>query len=148
MRYLFLDDCANVTANIVKGLRAKGMKADYINRSMGDNADIPSNKLKIGEHYDVVVISYPYHVWKLMYYWLVKPGKLVVFWHGSDAKQYHKRKPIKDYLRKKADLNVTSSHYLLDIIPEAKWLGQCLDTEMFKPMKDIKKREEVFEWGK
>jgi len=116
----------------------------YIQRSLKD-PDRP-NDLVFYKKYDVVHLSYPFHLWKLR--WAFKSDFLVLHWHGSDARNYFAGWPVKKFLRDRTSLSLLATIDLNYWIPEGKHFLGCVDTSVFKPMPEIKKSDRVLEWGK
>lgn len=145
MKVLLLGDCANVAANLTKGLKRRSIQTDYFQKSL-EHPDIPNDKLQ--KQYDIILLSYPFHLWKLLALHKLDYDKLVLLWHGSDARLWYRRWWLKTWLRRTADASVLSTADLSMWIPEGTWIGQAIDTDVFKPMKQIKKKKEVLLWGK
>jgi len=144
LKVLFVGDCSNVAAGLAKGLEGLGATVSYVQRSLRC-PDRPTD-LVFYDDYDVVHLSYPFHLWKTRF--AFKGRHLVLHWHGSDARNYFAGWPVKKFLRGRADVNLLSTIDLNYWIPEGEHFLGCVDTSVFRPMPEIKKRDGVLEWGR
>jgi len=144
LRVLFAGDCANVAANLARGLEGRGVSVSYVQKSLRD-PDRPSDVV-LYDKYDIVHVSYPFHLWKARL--ALKARHLVLHWHGSDARNYFVGWPVKKFLRERAEVNLVSTVDLNYWIPEGKHFLGCVDTSVFRPMPEVKKKKGLLEWGR
>lgn len=152
MKVLHIYNPANIAGTLAKFLRKLGVEAEVIcsekNHHAGyENEVIPDDKFveEINKRVPNADIIHIHFFWE--YFWYVKnrwPIKPIVFHlHGTDIRS-NSNNPRMVSAEKTADALFYSTKDLKQFcIPSAKWLPNPIDTDMFKPIKEINKEKRM-----
>jgi len=146
LKVLMLDNIASVPWNLKKGLEAEGHLCHILFDKSGEDHKryldgVSTPESEILDSYDIVHLHYPYHLWKLKY--VFRGRRLILHWHGSDARVWWRGFLVKWCLKRIANAQL----YSTPDIGENVFLG-CTDTDKFKPMSPgMAPRGKIAVWG-